>query len=435
VHEDGKTIVRAGYNLFAEVFFLLRTGQPARNASIPTLEMHIALLREWITGAGIPVVEIPPIPAGHNFIACLTHDVDHPVLRNHWCDHTMFGFLYRSTLATAVGALQGKKPVKKMWSNWAAACRLPLVYCGIANDFWREFDRYVDIEASQRSTYFVIPRKGYPGRNSDGLAPSKRACRYELSELLPQLRRISEAGCEIGLHGLDAWIDPVEGKREGEQVRQVAGRSELGVRMHWLFFDSNSPAALEEGGFSYDSSVGYCETVGFRAGTSQAFQFPGVPRLMELPLLMMDTALFYPAYLNLDEASAESKALELLDCSEEFGGALTINWHDRSIAPERQWDGFYLKLLNELTRRRAWCPTASDAVAWFRKRRCTTFSAEAQNGRLKIRGQVGQSDNLPGLRLRVHKPKASGLVPGFSRPAGGYVDLEMDNETEISTAI
>ena len=53
-----------------------RTGQPVEHAHIPTLELHIAMLRDWILDAGIPLVEIPPIPAGHRFCVCLTHDID-----------------------------------------------------------------------------------------------------------------------------------------------------------------------------------------------------------------------------------------------------------------------------------------------------------------------------------------------------------------------
>jgi hypothetical protein len=41
---DGKTaVVRVGYNLFEETRILLSSGQPAGNADIPTLELHIAL--------------------------------------------------------------------------------------------------------------------------------------------------------------------------------------------------------------------------------------------------------------------------------------------------------------------------------------------------------------------------------------------------------
>src|SRR6185369_9345033 len=88
--------ITVGYKLFDEVRFLLTRGQPTKNASIPTLELHIALLRDLITRAGHPFVEIPAVPAGYNFIGCLSHDIDHPVLRNHRFDHTMSGYLLRA---------------------------------------------------------------------------------------------------------------------------------------------------------------------------------------------------------------------------------------------------------------------------------------------------------------------------------------------------
>ena len=89
-------LIRVGYSLFEEVRTLLAAGQPITNAAIPTLDLHIALLRDLILTAGIPLVEIPPVPHGYRFVVCLTHDVDHPLLHKHQFDHTMFGFLYRA---------------------------------------------------------------------------------------------------------------------------------------------------------------------------------------------------------------------------------------------------------------------------------------------------------------------------------------------------
>src|SRR5262245_18502052 len=50
-------LARVGYDLFSEVRSLLVAGQPCENAGIPTLDIHIALLRKLITGCGIPLVE------------------------------------------------------------------------------------------------------------------------------------------------------------------------------------------------------------------------------------------------------------------------------------------------------------------------------------------------------------------------------------------
>ena len=100
-----------------------------------------------------------------------------------------------------------------MLRNWAAALRLPFVHLGLASDTWAGFDRYVEIESGLGSTYFFIPERGNPGRNKNGAAPAKRACQYALAELAPQLKRIIAAGNEIGLHGLDAWLDSQAGRQ------------------------------------------------------------------------------------------------------------------------------------------------------------------------------------------------------------------------------
>jgi hypothetical protein len=431
------TVLRVGYNLFEEVRFLLTAGQPVENAGIPTLEEHISLLRDWITLAGIPSVEIPPVPDGHSFIACLTHDIDHPVLRNHWCDHTMFGFLYRSTIGTALNVCRGRQPVKSLWKNWGAACLLPFVYLGIVRDFWGAFDRYLEIEAGHGSTFFVIPRRGYAGRRTKGAGPAMRATRYTVDELRPQLRRIISSGGEVGVHGLDAWLDIDEGRKEFEKVAHAVATTELGVRMHWLYFDENSPAVLEQAGFTYDSTVGYCETVGYRAGTAQVYRPPGVMTLLELPLHVMDTALFYPSYLNLAQDEAERLTLGLVNDMQRIGGALTINWHDRSIAPERLWEDFYLRLVGELKRREAWLPNAGQAVGWFKKRRSATLeSSWSGTGTIKVRGQLDKIDALPGLKIRVYKPRARSLTEyPASRKAAEFVDARFDCTTELNIAI
>jgi hypothetical protein len=431
------TIMRVGYNLFEEVRFLLTVGQPVQNSAIPTLDEHIFWLRDWITRSGIPSVEIPPVPEGHNFIVCLTHDIDHPALRNHFCDHTMFGFLYRSIIRTWLEVYRGKKPIKSLWRNWKAACLLPFVHLGLATDSWSEFDRYLGIESGHGSTFFVIPRKGYKGRTVNGPAPAMRASRYDVDEVLPQLRKIISTGREIGVHGLDAWLDGVEGRKELERVSEAILISELGVRMHWLFFNENSPVELDRAGFSYDTTVGYTETIGYRAGTTQVYRPPGATKLLELPLHVMDTALFYPSYLNLSEEQAERLVLGLLNDAERIGGALTINWHDRSIAPERLWGDFYLRLLTELKSRGVWSPNAGAAVAWFRKRRSATIDWSWSGGSaIRVRGRLETADTLPSLKVRVFKPRARSLLePADARKVPEFLETRFDRTADFDFAI
>ena len=436
--DDSTTVVRIGYNLFDEIRYLLSTGQPATHAGTATLELHVQLLRDVITRAGLPLVEIPPLPGNHAFIACLTHDIDHPVLRNHCFDNTMYGFLYRATVGALVNVGRRKITIGRMLRNWAAALRLPFVYLGLARDFWREFDRYLQIEAGMGATYFFIPERDNPGKRKQGSAPAKRACRYTVAELMPQIQRILAAGNEVGLHGLNAWLDSADAEREKSLIAPVAQSTEIGLRMHWLYFDEGSPAVLDKAGFSYDSTVGYNQTIGYRAGTTQVYRPLDAEHLLELPLHVMDTALFYPDYLNLDEDEAYRRVTDILEDFRRFGGVFTTNWHDRSIAPERLWDDFYVKLLLTLRQRDVWFATAGQAVGWFRQRRSAMMEFEViEPGVIRVRTHLTKLDStLPGLRIRVHRPHIiASAEPLAAGPDAGFVDTPFNDSTDLLIAI
>jgi hypothetical protein len=422
-----KAFARIGYDLFQEVRMLLQDGQPPENAGIPTLEMHIAVLRDLIVGSGIPFVEVPPIPGGHTFIACLTHDVDHPSIRRHKWDRTMVGFLYRAVIGSVFGVLRGRIPVRHLCANWAAAVRLPFVYLGLAKDFWYGFDRYLAIEKGLDSTFFVLPFKDEPGKTASGRAPRIRASRYGAADIAERLQTFVSAGREIGLHGIDAWIDDAKGQEEMAQITNITGAKNIGVRMHWLYFDENSPAALERAGFSYDSTVGYNETIGYRAGTTQVYKPLQAHHLLELPLHVMDTALFYPGYLDLTFEEADRRIGEIVDYARQFGGAITFNWHDRSIAPERLWGKFYTNVISKLKQKGAWCTSAGNAVSWFQSRRSVVFERADQGLEVARRGIALEArKGVPGLRLRVYNART-----GCENSSEPYVDLAFNDNMTV----
>jgi hypothetical protein len=427
---DSRTVVRVGFDLFDEVQHLLTQGQPPVRAGIPALDLHILFLRELITSVGIPLVEVPPVPAGYKFAVCLTHDVDHVGVRNHMCDHTMFGFLYRATVGTFIDTLRSRKSFRQLALNWWAALSLPLVHLGLVKDFWYQFDHYLEIEKDLASTFFVIPRKGDPGQEGE----PRRAASYEVRDIADHLRRIMAAGSEVAVHGIDAWRDSVKGREELELVSRLTGSTELGVRMHWLYFKATSHTTLEQAGFSFDSTVGYNQTVGYRAGTTQAFKPLEAEHLLELPMHIMDTALFYPIYLNLSPNQAQLAIRPLVEHAAQFGGALTVNWHDRSIAPERLWEEPYVALVQDCKNNGAWFPTASQAVAWFRMRRSAKIESVAwadDSVRIKVRVD-DPNQGLPSLRMRIHRPVSP---PGNGSELSGardrFVDLAFNQTGEL----
>jgi hypothetical protein len=119
----------------------------------------------------------------------------------------------------------------------------------------------------------------------------------------------------------------------------------------------------------------------------------------------MDTALFYPNHLELSPQQARIVLRQMVNNVVNLGGVLTINWHDRSLAPERLWDASYREVVQDLKSRGAWFATAGQAVAWFQKRRSVVFepdSAEPGSVRLKVAFKTGEK--IPALRLRAYKP-------------------------------
>jgi len=430
VSQGSRCVVRIGYDLFQEVAFLLSQGQPSANAHIPTLELHISVLRSIMANSGVPFVEVLPAPAGYDFLACLTHDVDFTGIREHKFDSTMWGFLYRALVGSLVGAVKRTLPWEKCWRNWQAAFSLPLVYAGLKEDFWLEFDRYMEIEKGLGSTFFFIPFKDYAGMRDAGPAPKRRAAKYDLSKIKEQIRDLVKNGCEVGLHGVDAWRDAESARVEREKIREITGQLEVGVRMHWLYFDENSPKALEEADLCYDSTFGYNDAIGFRGGTAQVFCIAPSKYLLELPLSVQDTALFYPDRMNLSEEEAMDSCSRLLRQMANFGGVLTINWHTRSLSPERLWDDFYRRLLDETRKYRVWFGTAQQAVNWFRARRALRFEQvefTETNLRLKLSGLVPADQ--PAFVVRVHPPQTVAET-SKDNTSPGYSDIFWKGEAE-----
>lgn len=423
---EDHSFARIGYDLFKEVGALLTNGQPVSNAAQPTLELHIAILRDVMVRAGILLVEVPAVPQGFRFIACLTHDVDHPSIRAHTWDHTVLGFMYRAIFGSVGRLLRGEIPFRILLENWLAVAKLPFVYLGVASDFWDRFDdRYLRIEGALPSTFFVIPRKHYPGKVADGSAPAFRSSGYAAREIASTIQNLILHGREVGVHGIDAWLNSADGAAELAEVGRLTGRQEIGVRMHWLYFNRQSPARLEEAGAAYDSTFGYNETVGYRAGTTQAFRPIGVIRLLELPLHAMDTSLFYPSHLGLSPQKAHTMLLQLVENAGRYGGVLTVNWHDRSLSPERRWDSTYRDLIELMKSRGAWFATAGEAVSWFRKRRSVVFETEHGNpDTVRVKVEDHFSEGIPGLRLRTHKSDRTETTP--TRRWTSYSDAKVE---------
>jgi hypothetical protein len=248
----------------------------------------------------------------------------------------------------------------------------------------------------------------------------------------PELRKLMENGCEVGVHGIDAWQGAREGRTELQRIQDLTQRSEVGIRMHWLYFSEESPMALEAAGFSYDSTFGYNDAVGFRGGTAQAFCPTDAASLLELPLSVQDTALFYPRRMNLSKMEAGESCQQVIEMTSYFGGALTVNWHTRSLSPERLWGDFYASFLKQIQDKGAWFGTAADIVTWFRMRRALRFEQveHSEDGLyLKIKGST--PGDYPPFLIRVHHAQSGKPTRSTGLAAAMYSDVVWNGEPEL----
>ena len=220
------------------------------------------------------------------------------------------------------------------------------MYLGWARDFWKDFEHYPALEAGLPSTFFVIPFQGKPGR---GVMAARRLGNELPATASPISKTAStvsaqpgaRSDCTESMHGVTAR-KPVRRWSSFSVSRQSENR---GVRMHWLYFDQQSPDVLDSAGADYDSTAGYNEAIGYRTGTAQAYKPLEARRLLELPLIIMDTALFFPKRQDLSAKAARGQVQAILEHAAASGGCITVNWHDRSISPERNWGGFYTHLI------------------------------------------------------------------------------------------
>jgi hypothetical protein len=302
----------------------------------------------------------------------------------------------------------------------------------LANDPWNLFNRWMEIETSMdaRSTFFFVPFKNNAGRMSHPY----RAVQYELDQ--PFIDMLIAGGWEAGVHGIDNWIDADKGTKELYAI----SKKNAGNRTHWLLFNQNSWYLLDRAGYSYDSTFGYNDDIGFRAGTLQVYQPQGVSNILEIPMHIQDIALFgkqcwapsdkgwvKTRCLNLSEPVAIERCNRIFDYAKKYGGVVTILWHYENLTPPRDWSKAYLSLLMRAKHDKAWITTASNIVGWFQARRNTKISCFRKDKTITIHLSGYNPTMSPPLTVRVHvEPVQVTHIDGECTAGDQYIDIKGD---------
>lgn len=163
------------------------------------------------------------------------------------------------------------------------------------------------------------------------------------------IRRIAGRGHEVGFHGSYGSMESAElTAAEVAKLRRVFEDLEvrqevLGGRQHYLRWRPVTWRRWSEAGLDYDSSVGYRDMPGFRAGTTQEFQAfdleaGRVLPIRERPLSAMDVTLFAQTgcWAGLDSDSVVGAVERLSGTARKVGGTFTLLWHNSSLLSRRQ---------------------------------------------------------------------------------------------------
>ncbi|MGI4824235.1 MAG: DUF7033 domain-containing protein [Janthinobacterium lividum] len=249
------------------------------------------------------------------FVAFISHDVDN--LRSGW-------------KAPAKAALQQHKLGlfgKLLWQHLTRP------------DAWDNLEKVASQVAlyGGQSTFFILPA------HHKALNGTPNADYRLVQRLRKRLWQLERQGCELGLHGsLGTSTNP--GKLRSE-IKRI-GINAIGCRFHYLSWEPRQTPliAFLQDFFSYDSTLGFAESFGFR----HSYCLPFYPfdfnsglttEFLEIPLNVMDATLHHPNYLQLaaDEVLAALKPMfaEI----KKFGGVASVLWHNQNFDPANTQNG------------------------------------------------------------------------------------------------
>ena len=171
-----------------------------------------------------------------------------------------------------------------------------------------------------------------------------------MSELIG---RIARRGHEIGIHpSFPTYRDAERTREEVERLRRVAEaqgvqQEEWGGRQHYLrWTNPDTWRNWEAAGLAYDSTLGYAEALGFRAGTCHPYRVFDLRerrplRLRERPLQVMDVALPFAAGFD----AARTAVREIAAECRRYRGCLVVLWHNNTLLRSRREQRWYEELV------------------------------------------------------------------------------------------
>ena len=181
--------------------------------------------------------------------------------------------------------------------------------------------------------------------------------RYNLkSKKLRNFYRFCQnTNAKLGLHcSYLAGQKPELLQEEKKRLEEAIGVPVTHTRYHYLRSCSiKDMQELVNLGVTDDYTMGFADEVGFRLGTTRPVRWIN-PETMQLtsltlhPLSVMDCTLLEPRYMGLDEETALTRALIMLDATCVYRGEYVMLFHNTSFMGDKadQYKKIYVELLN-----------------------------------------------------------------------------------------
>jgi peptidoglycan/xylan/chitin deacetylase (PgdA/CDA1 family) len=387
--EDGRRIT-SNVDLIASSFFMLsryeevvvpvhdRSNRFPATASTafrggfldrPVVNQAVLLLGEWI---GIVLgdqdsskVRSCQYPEGKTFAISLSHDVD----RVHRHPRQAASALVRDCKA---------RRVKAGLSRFARAMREVLA----RRDLLWTIEALLEIEARSgvRSAFYFTTGHHSP---QDPF--------YSLSEfrIRETILSIQARGHEIGLHGsFNSFSRAAVLHRQRKALEAITGSAIAGVRQHYLQLQVPITwRAQAEAGLQYDTSLGYADYPGFRAGFCLPFRPFDVLEnkvldLWELPLIAMDGTLYQ--YRGLSAQESLQVLLRLIETVKKYRGVFTFLWHSSMSDPDDSgvagFSELYPRLLAIMQDEQVFCCPPGELISRWEQRFCNRIRPDRPIG-------------------------------------------------------
>jgi hypothetical protein len=188
----------------------------------------------------------------------------------------------------------------------------------------------------------------------------------------------SAAGHEIALHGsFETYDRDAAFTEQRVRLARIAGREVAGVRQHFLRTRPGyTEGAMRDAGFRYDSTCGFADRNGFRAGVADVVPVvdPSTDRpagLAEVPFCFMDRALSkYRG--DEDPTSWRDDALRLAAACREVEGLWVGIWHPNVTVAALGYPGAaaaFAGTVDGIVAERPYVATLDTIVRWRAARR------------------------------------------------------------------